>query len=329
MGLTSEELEQFNALGYVVKDGVYADDDLQMLRDGLTAAIQEKCDELIAAGQLDQDFAAELFETRLAKMHRHTPDAAHEVLMSIWSGRFHGPGMLHVLRHPPLIDCIADLIGPEIVATSIYRIRPKVPDYLRAEVPWHQDAGYSMTHCYEHMMVTCWVPLVDATIDNGCMWVIPKVQDGGIIQHYTGGHGGYLEIAPDEVPEGAIPVEMAAGSVLFMTAMTPHASFENKTDIVRWSMDLRFQDPSVPSNLGELPADYTPEREPVTMACFPGEAYFVIQDPEHPERELTNADEFAALRDRWDRVKLEIKGPGRGWTPLEERGRAWQCLFRC
>lgn len=318
MGLTEREREQFQELGYVVKEGIYSDDDLQLLKDGLTGAIQEKCDELIAEGVLDRDFAEESFETRLAQLYRHNPEAAEKVLAAIWSGRFHGPGILQALRHPSLISCIESLIGPDIVATSIYRIRSKVPGYVRAEVPWHQDAGYSLPHCYQNMMVTCWVPLVDATLDNGCLWVIPKVQDRGIITHYTGGHGGFLEIAPEDVPEGAVPVEMPAGAVLFMTAMTPHASFENKTDIVRWSMDLRYQDPSVPSNVGELPEDYTPEREPVTMACFPGEAYFVIQDRAHPEREMRDPEEFAKLRKEWEKVRIGM--PGRGWTPIAERG---------
>ena len=227
--------------------------------------------------------------------------------------------MLQALRHPSLIDCVADLIGPDIVATSIYRVRPKVPGYLGGEVPWHQDAGYAMSHCYEYKIITCWVPLVDATVENGCLWVTPKVQDDGIIKHYTGGHAGFLEIAPEDLPKGGIPVEMSAGSVLFLTAMTPHASFENNTDIVRWSIDLRYQDPSVPSTLDELPEDYTPEREAVTMACFPGEAYFVIQDTKNPEREMHDPEEFAALRKGWDSKRVNANKPGRGWTPLEER----------
>ncbi len=317
MGLTEQKLQQFGKLGYVVKEGIYGSDDLQLLKDGLTGAIQVKCDQLIERGELDRDFAEESFETRLAELHRHNPEAATAVLMSIWSGRFHGPGILKALRHQPLIDCIETIIGPDIVATSIYRIRAKVPGFLRGEVPWHQDAGYSMPHCYRDLMVTCWVPLVDATLDNGCLWVIPKVQDEGIIQHYTGGHAGFLEIAPEDLPDGAVPVEIPAGAVLFMTGMTPHASFENKTDIVRWSMDLRYQDFSVPSNVGEIPEDYTPEREEVTMACHPNEGYFVIQDRNNPEREMHDPDEFARLRQEWDDAR--IKSPGRGWTPLEER----------
>jgi hypothetical protein len=77
------------------------------------------------------------------------------------------------------------------------------------------------------------------------------------------------------------------------------------------------KDFDVPSNLDEVPEDYTPERDPVTMACNPGEAYFVIRDPEHPEKEMREPEAFAALRERWDRA--QVRGPGRGWTPLAER----------
>ena len=38
------------------------------------------------------------------------------------------------------------------------------------------------------------------------------------------------------------------GGVLLLTNRTPHASFENKTDIVRWSMDLRYQSAALPTN---------------------------------------------------------------------------------
>ena len=127
MGLTLAEVEQFKEQGYLIKEGIYSNIDLQLLCQGLTKAIQDKCDQLIAEEQLDRDFAEASFETRLTKLYRHNPDAGHQVLMSIWSGRFHGAGMLKALRHPPLVDCVADLIGPDIVATSIYRVRPKVP----------------------------------------------------------------------------------------------------------------------------------------------------------------------------------------------------------
>ena len=75
MGLTSAEVEQFKVQGYLIKEGVYNNMDLQPLCDGLTKAIQDKCDQLIAEGQLDRDFADTSFETRFTQLYRHNPDA--------------------------------------------------------------------------------------------------------------------------------------------------------------------------------------------------------------------------------------------------------------
>jgi ectoine hydroxylase-related dioxygenase (phytanoyl-CoA dioxygenase family) len=187
-------------------------------------------------------------------------------------------------------------------------------------VPWHQDSGYFLAHCDDQLIVTCWIPLVDATLENGCLYVLPGRHREGIIRHYTGGHGGFLEIPEDVLgAEGAVPVEMKAGDVLFMTNLTPHASYENRTDQVRWSLDLRYQSVDVPSNVGEDPASYTPEREAVTMACYPPEADFVVRDTRHPKREVKSAAEFQALRARYEQARPY--SPGRGWTPMAGRGK--------
>jgi ectoine hydroxylase-related dioxygenase (phytanoyl-CoA dioxygenase family) len=37
----------------------------------------------------------------------------------------------------------------------------------RRESPWHQDIGYVPTDPAHYL--TCWIPIVDATIENGCI----------------------------------------------------------------------------------------------------------------------------------------------------------------
>ena len=140
----------------------------------------------------------------------------------------------------------------------------------------------------------------------------------GILRHYTEGSAGFLEVPADELPDPApVPVEMAAGDVLLMTNLTPHASFTNATEQVRWSIDLRYQGADAPNNVDEDPASYVAEREPVTMACYPPEADFVIRDPQAPEREVTTADAFRHVRARYEQVRPH--SPGRGWVPLRQR----------
>ncbi|MEW6752566.1 MAG: phytanoyl-CoA dioxygenase family protein [Candidatus Latescibacterota bacterium] len=148
--------------------------------------------------------------------------------------------------------------------------------------------------------------------------MLPRRHREGVLRHYTGGHGGFLEIPVDELhPQGAVPLEMKAGDALFMTNLTPHASFANRTERVRWSLDLRYQSPQAPSNVGEDPARFTAETQTVSMACYPPEADFVIRDRTHPEREVHRAEDFHALRQRYEKTRPYF--PGRGWTPMAQR----------
>ena len=321
MTLSRSEVDQFRRLGYVVKEGVYSAAEMQPIKDAFTAIIHREALALQARSELDDVFADAPFETRLAQIRFASPEACakiYQAVMGRGGGGFHGPPMLAFLRHPPLLSCIEGLIGPDIIGSSVYRIRPKLPQWDHGEVPWHQDSGYLLAHCDVHLIVTCWVPLIDVTVANGCLHVLPGVQRDGILRHYTGGHAGYLEVPAEELPEARpVAVEMRAGDVLFMTNLTPHASFENSTDTVRWSLDLRYQGTDAPNNVGEEPESYTPEREPVTMACYPPEADFVIRNDDHPEREVVDPQQFQALREKYDRIRAY--SPGRGWTPLAER----------
>ena len=322
MGLSAAELRRFHRLGYLVKEDIYSRADLQPLKDGLTAVIDRTCAALQEEGRLGTEtFAGESFETRLGCLFKADAAVGERVTQAIMGrggGGFKEQAILDFLRHPPLVSCIESLVGPNIVGSSVYRIRPKAPGYWRGPVPWHQDSGYFMPHCDGSLIVTCWIPLVDATVENGCLYVIPRAHRSGVYRHYTGGQGGYLEIASEDLP-GLEPVAcpVRAGSVLFMTNLTPHASFENHTDMVRWSVDLRYQDAQVPNNVDEHPEDFDPERDPVTMACLPTEGDFVIKDGGNPEREITDIARFKEIRTRYERSP--VHRPGRGWTPFSGR----------
>ena len=105
--------------------------------------------------------------------------------------------------------------------------------------------------------------------------------------------------------------------MLFLTNLTPHASFENHSGIVRWSLDLRYQSMEAPNNVDEEPESYTLEREPVTMACAPTEADFVIRDTKNPHREVATPEQFHQIREKYENARPYH--PGRGWTPMSER----------
>ena len=153
--LTDAEIDQFRRLGYVVKEGVYSAAAMQPIKDSLSEIIDREALALQARGELDDVFAGEPFETRLAEIRFANPAACEHIYRAIMGrggGGFHGPPMLAFLRHAPLLSCIEGLIGSDIIGSSVYRIRPKLPQWDHGEVPWHQDSGYLLAHCDVYLM---------------------------------------------------------------------------------------------------------------------------------------------------------------------------------
>ena len=71
-----------------------------------------------------------------------------------------------------ILDAVESLIGGEIFANPVYNTRPKVPKVAAGAVPWHQDKSYGRRQ--RNPVITVWVPLVDATLENGCLHVMPR-----------------------------------------------------------------------------------------------------------------------------------------------------------
>lgn len=135
-------------------------------------------------------------------------------------------------RHPVLLDLCHDLIGADVRLywdQSVYK-KPEADK----EFPWHQDNGY--TYIEPQQYLTCWIALTDATIDNGCPWVVPRLHRLGTLQHRWTPLG--FECL--EEVEGAVPVEVEAGSIAVFSSLTPHRTGPNVTTGVRKSYILQY-----------------------------------------------------------------------------------------
>ena len=299
MRLTKQEKIKFYNEGFLLKNNIFKNNDFDLLKIEINSIIQDMCNNYSKDFILENDFSELCFEERLSSIYKSYPDLGKEIVESISHGKFNESSILKAIRHKKLVDCIANLIGNDIVASSIYRVRPKLPRFLYGEVPWHQDAGYQNPNCDNLLIITCWIPLIDADINNGCLWVAKGAHKQGIIKHIIDERTGYLKIPKKLIPENIQPVEMKKGSVLFMTNLTPHGSFNNLSSKIRWSIDLRYQDFSVPNNINQTPNDYKKDKIKIKMACSPNEAYFVVRDNKFPENELTDFLAFSKLRTEW------------------------------
>lgn len=135
-----------------------------------------------------------------------------------------------------LLDAVGALLGPDLVF-HYSKINMK-PAGVGSPVEWHQDLSYyPLTH---RGSVSILFYLDDATVENGCLQVMPRRHQSELLSHSTDGffQGRVTEAVDQSL---AVPVPGAAGTVIFMHAMTPHASIANVSDTPRRTLILSYR----------------------------------------------------------------------------------------
>lgn len=99
----------------------------------------------------------------------------------------------------------------------------------KAGQAWHQDEFYIPTR--DRSLVGAWIAIDDATVDNGCLWIIPG-RPGYMMQRVKNESNEYADVDTIDVSaykNEMMPVEVNSGSVVFFNGYTLHSSQRNKT----------------------------------------------------------------------------------------------------
>lgn len=293
-GLSAAQLEQFDREGYLVVENVLDPKlDIEPLFDEYTAVLDAIVGGLIAEGVLSARYDELPFTDRLIQVcmeSRRVFSSHFDISLPQKGVRYDtpmhvGPAVFRLLTSPRLLDVVESVVGPEIYSNPVQHIRTKLPpkvfangaraNGLVSKVEWHQDNGVVLPEADEATILTVWLPLTDATEQNGCMQVIPRSHRDGLKDH--------CPVDQLRIPDALLPLErtkplpMKAGSALLMNQQTIHSSMDNVTeDQVRISFDLRYQ----------------PVGQPTGRPLFPG---FVARSRSRPEQVLNDPTAWAKL----------------------------------
>ncbi len=240
-------------------------------------------------GAFDADTVARVtgaidpFEAKVSEFLRTRPDGrvfiaedgnitftTHLVLRS--------PTLRAFCGHAVFQDLCHDLIGPDVRLywdQAVYK-KPERPGVF----PWHQDNGY--TYVEPQQYLTCWVALTDATVQSGCPWVVPRLHRLGTLRHWPTQAGWQCL---DE-PEGAVPVEAPAGSIVVLSSLTPHRTGPNLSEQVRKAYIVQF----APDGAEAL-RDGRRERQD-----DPGRQFPVLRASETPDRSAREGSLSSGVR---------------------------------
>jgi ectoine hydroxylase-related dioxygenase (phytanoyl-CoA dioxygenase family) len=239
--LTDEQIRFYNEEGYLVLPALLTVDDMKPVRAAMMEKVGEIAESLLVAGLVSQGFEEEPFESRLARLFEGLSD--EEFLKFGRSWRERRPGYFHLMSNPKILDVVESLIGSEIFANPVYNVRPKVPKVAAGAVPWHQDKSY-WPDANSNPVITIWIPLVDANAENGCLHIWSRTHKQPLLSFHTEDYSGtgYLEVDKQHLKKvQAVPLPVSAGSAIAFNDRCVHMSTPNNSQMVRWSVDLRYQ----------------------------------------------------------------------------------------
>jgi len=139
--------------------------------------------------------------------------------------------------HPVLVGCVEQLIG---IGVSVYfsQIFCKAPNGSAAK-PVHQDNFY-FDPDNKDGLITAWVALDDATVDNGCLFFAEGTHLGPVYPHVAAADQPFnLQMPPDiaqQYPMSPAPVD--SGSVSFHHGSIFHQSSANQSP--NWRRAVAF-----------------------------------------------------------------------------------------
>jgi phytanoyl-CoA hydroxylase len=156
------------------------------------------------------------------------------------------PAFTHFCRLPVFADTLRAIgYRDPVLWQSMYIFKqPRIG----GEVRWHQDASYLRTA--PASVVGFWVAIEDASRDNGCLWVQPGGHRSALRECYEVDHATEadsmttLDDRPWPSGEEAVPVEVAAGSLVIFHDHLPHYSAPNRSDRSRQAFTMHFAEAS-------------------------------------------------------------------------------------
>ena len=146
------------------------------------------------------------------------------------------PAFASFLRTPNLLPVITALLGPGDVDCFLSQFIFKNPGAWGQ--PWHQDSYY-FPFDPPRRIVGLWLAVTEATLENGCLHVLPGSHLEPVHEHVPdrrpGANYGYTEIV-DHDPSGQQPSLMEPGDLLVFDSHLMHRSTDNASHAIRAAM---------------------------------------------------------------------------------------------
>jgi ectoine hydroxylase-related dioxygenase (phytanoyl-CoA dioxygenase family) len=219
--LSREQIESYHETGFLRLERITSDGEIEELLD-----VYDR-----------------LFTTETSREERKelaaTDEEGNETLPQVNGASEYAPALLETQYYRNAAAIAEQLLGEETEFRGDHAIRK--PARSGAETPWHQDEAY-WDPGLSYDGLSFWMPLQEATVENGCMQFVPESHDEEVLPHHRlGGDAEGLEVdVPGEHATDATACELPAGGATVHDSRTLHYTGPNRTDRPRRAYILIF-----------------------------------------------------------------------------------------
>ncbi len=212
--VSPENIDFYNEKGYLIAPSLITQDDVKTLKAETARIFRGErgvVDGLLSVNSTDSD--DEVLKKYVAI---HFP---HKI----------SPLINKTLSHENIANVLTHIVGPNVKCMQSM-LFVKAPG--KAGQSWHQDEYYIPTR--DCSLVGAWIAIDDATIENGCLWIIPGSNKPSFIRRRVANDSQeYADVDTVDVSgyqqNDMVPVEVKSGSVVFFNGYTLHSSLKNRT----------------------------------------------------------------------------------------------------
>jgi phytanoyl-CoA hydroxylase len=209
--ITAAQIEFYKETGYLILPEVFSADEIAALKKETVAIFRGKRGTV--PGLID--VADDVSDTEVLKQYVaiHFP---HKL----------SPFIHKTLFHARVLAVLTAIISPNIKCMQSM-LFVKGPG--KAGQSWHQDEFYIPTR--DRSLTGVWIAIDDATIANGCLWIIPG-RPKHIMKRVANESKEYADVDTIDVTnfeKYSIPIEVKSGTVVIFNGYTLHSSRRNTT----------------------------------------------------------------------------------------------------
>ncbi len=221
------EIAYFHEQGYLVIADAFDSEEIAAALTGMVHLMDGGCPE----------FRAIQFEPTLVKQKNELAgEARRDAIRKIFNFVGHEPRLNALASHPGLLGVLSQMMGD--TPTLFQDMALVKPPHHGSEKPWHQDCAY-FNAAPGTTVVGVWIALDRATVENGCLHIIPGSHREGPRVHFKRRDWQLCDTDVPVLRDTVVP--LPPGGCLFWHGLTHHGSPVNRSGERRRALQFHYK----------------------------------------------------------------------------------------